>query len=311
MKKERLLLVCSAVIAGVMPFVPGLGSGFMDALSLPFTALGGCLRAMSLSGRAGNAAALILYVLVCGAPVWFWHRSRRQTADRLLLLLPLVLAVVLYYMVNPNLRGQASQNPVGDAVYACSVWSLLATWGVLKLVGSGSGHLDGNLYRALRIFLLLCAVGCLMNGIGKSVSSLRWYFGHYAGDYGFFVRNRNITLAFLTLEHLVKMAESILTAQVLCRGGALLTALEADPFSADCVRQAEKVSSKCREALVILSLSGLTVNLGQLLLATVLLDIQMEVRIPLLGLAVCFAMLAVTKLLVRGKELKDESDLFV
>ena len=42
-----------------------------------------------------------------------------------------------------------------------------------------------------------------------------------------------------------------------------------------------------------------------------LVDVQMELAVPVMGVAVCFAMLAVTKLLVRGKELKDDNDLFV
>ena len=52
-------------------------------------------------------------------------------------------------------------------------------------------------------------------------------------------------------------------------------------------------------------------NLAQILLTPILHNISASLTVPVMGLAVCFAMLAVTKLLVRGKALKDESDLFV
>ena len=42
-----------------------------------------------------------------------------------------------------------------------------------------------------------------------------------------------------------------------------------------------------------------------------LMNIHVSVSFPVMGMAVCFAMLAVTKLLVRGKALKDDNDLFV
>ena len=52
-------------------------------------------------------------------------------------------------------------------------------------------------------------------------------------------------------------------------------------------------------------------NVAQILLTPLLQNISVTVTVPVAGLAVCFAMLAVTKLLIRGKELKDDNDLFV
>ena len=52
-------------------------------------------------------------------------------------------------------------------------------------------------------------------------------------------------------------------------------------------------------------------SLRRILLTPLMRNISVSVTVPVSGLAVCFAMLAVTKLLVRGKELKDDNDLFV
>ena len=59
----------------------------------------------------------------------------------LLVLLPGVLAVVLYYMVNPNLRSSAMQNEVGDMVYAMPFMQLQA-----RLYNNGACTYGAHLY---------------------------------------------------------------------------------------------------------------------------------------------------------------------
>ena len=310
MKRERNLLLLTAALSLVLAFVPGAGSGVMGALALPFVAAGWGLRTLSLSGGVGNVISIILYGLICAVPLGFWWRSRRRTEDALLVLLSGVLAVVLYYMINPNLRQGVMQNEVGDAVYAGAVWSTLVTWGLLKLLYTGAWDREKNVYRALRIFLLLCAasciVGCFGTGTARIVHNLRLrqVVNGSLDDTG-------LDMAFLVLTYLAAAVEKGLCAWVLYRGAALLEELERDPFGAGCVAAAERVSRSCRDCLTIMSLTALALNIAQILLAPLLRNIAVSVSIPVLGMAVCFAMLAVTKLLVRGKELKDDNDLFV
>ena len=310
MKKETLWLLAAAAAAVVLALVPDAGSGILGVLALPFTAAGWLLRTMSLRGPIGNGAAIVLYALLCAVPLVLWWKSRRRAEDWLLVLLSGVLALVLYYMVNPNLRNSSWQNEAGDIVYALPVWSTLIAWGVLRLVVTGQ-TLERNIYRALRSFLLLCAAACIMDALGTELKSLLWYLDYYSAiDYGY-SPGQGATVSFLCLQFLARAAEGLLTAWVLCKGMELLDALEADPFSAACVEAAEAVSRRSRTALTVIVLSSLTLNLGQLLLGELLLNVQMELRLPVLGLSVCFALLSVTKLLVKGKELKDDNDLFV
>ena len=309
MKRERNLLLLTAALSLVLGFVPGAGSGVMGAMALPFVAVGWCLRTLSLSGGVGNVVSVILYALICAVPLFFWWRSKRRTEDALLVLLSGVLAVVLYYMVNPNLRQSVMQNEVGDAVYAGAVWSTLMTWGVLKLLYTGAWNREKNVYRALRIFLLLCAASCLVDcfgtGTARIVHNLRLRQAVNGSlDY------TGLDMAFLLLTYLAAAVEKGLCAWVLYRGAALLEELERDPFGAGCVA-AERVSRSCRDCLTVMSLTALALNIAQILLAPLLQNISVSVSIPVLGMAVCFALLTVTKLLVRGKELKDDNDLFV
>ena len=316
MKKEKLfrvlaaLIVLGSVAAAVAGQVSLLGGGFWGMLSLPFTAAGWVLRRLSLSGAAGNAAAIVLYVLLCAVPLVLWWRSRRRMEDGLLLLLPLELALVLYYMVNPNLRPTMMQNSVGDAVYAAAIWSTGVTWGVLKLLYSEEWSLERNIYQALRVFLLLCAVSCLVECFGTGTARIVDALQTQRQLMGAFSYS-GTELAFLILAYLVAAVEYCFAALVLYRGAQLLRELELDPFGSDCVAQASAVSRLCRNGLTIICLTGLLQNLAQILLTPLMRNISVSVTVPVSGLAVCFAMLAVTKLLVRGKELKDDNDLFV
>ncbi len=311
MKYEKWFLILCAVAAGVLSFVPGVVRGVLGALALPFTAAGWVLRTLSLSGPIGNAAAIVVYVLICCIPLVFWWKSGRKKEDRLLVLLSGVVAYVLYYMINPGLRNAVMQNAVGDAGYAGAFWSTLVAWGILKLVGAGEGLQTRNLYRGLRWFLLLCAVSCLMSCFGSGLGELREGLAQYGS--GGYVRGdvRGMTVLFLFLDFLARAAEDVLCALVLYKGAQLLTELERDPFSEGCVVMANEVSLWCRRSLAVIALVSLAMNLGQLLVSPLLMNIQLEVRIPVMGLAVSFVMLAVTRLLVRGKELQDESDLFI
>ena len=309
MKRERNILLLTAALSLVLAFLPKTASGIFGVLALPFVAAGWCLRSLSLSGGVGNVFSIILYALICAVPLFFWWRSKRRTEDALLVLLSGVLAVVLYYMVNPNLRQGVMQNEVGDAVFAGAVWSTLVTWGVLKLLYAGEWGLERNVYKVLRLFLLLCAVSCVIDGIGAGLPRLAGMLDmlwHPVID-----RNRGMTVVFVTVSYLVLTTEKGLCAWVLYRGAVLLESLERDPFGAGCVTAAERVSGSCRDSLTIMILTALVLNIAQILMAPMLQNISVAVSIPVTGMTVCFALLSVTRLLVRGKALKDDNDLFV
>ena len=310
MRKSRLFWLLTAAATVATACTPYAGVGFFGALTLPFTAMGWLLRNLSLMGSVGNVVSIILYGVVCLLPVVFWYRSKRRTEDGLLLLLPLILVVVLYYMVNPSQRHHVMQNQIGDAIYAMAFWSDLMTWGVLKLLYSDEWGLDRNIYKGLRIFLLLCAASCIIECFGNGVSHFVFTLRSQIQIMGS-VNYSWMDIFFLALGFLVNALENGLAALVLLRGVKLLEELERDPFGENCVEAAANLSRLCRNALAILCLSCLFLNLTQILLTPILKNISVSVTVPVLGLAVCFAVLAISKLLVRGKELKDDNDLFV
>ncbi len=308
MKKQDRWVVLAALVLAMGAFAP---SGLLSAMALPFTALGSLLRTLSLSGGGGNAAAIAVFVLVCLVPAACFLRSKKQKEDYLLLLLVPVLGFSLYLMVNPGLRPPMLQTEVGDITYAGAVWSVVVTWGVLKLVRAGEGALKISVYEALRLFVLIWAVQCLIDSVG---AGLRDCLNQIT-----YIRERANTAfvtplpnyLFIALNFAAGAAEGILTALVLYKSAKLLGALEKDAYSEETVAASADVALWCRKMLVIVSLSALALNLGQIMMSAYLVNVSTSVRIPTASLATAFGLLALTKLLVQGKALKDESDLFI
>lgn len=109
MKCNRLLLLLAAeavLCATAAIFSRQLAGLFPALLSFPFAQIGMGLRALSLSGVAGNAAAIVLYILCCFLPlilllIFGWGR-RLHGEDALLFLLSAVLFPALYLLINPG-----------------------------------------------------------------------------------------------------------------------------------------------------------------------------------------------------------------
>ena len=74
MKKLKALLTAEAAVCiALLTYVAAAGEqGAGGALyGVPFAQIGAGLRTMSLSGAAGNAAAFVLYLIIC--PVSYTH----------------------------------------------------------------------------------------------------------------------------------------------------------------------------------------------------------------------------------------------
>lgn len=146
----------------------------LQLFSAPFELLGKGLRALSLSGSAGNAAAIVLYALICAIPALFalvlFCRGKRVTASGLLLiLLSGYTYAVMYFFINPNLVRFSIDLPQKAREQFFSVLSVgmaFAFYGLLLLSAAVSLAAKGKreeaaFYRAVK---LLCAfAGCVLS----------------------------------------------------------------------------------------------------------------------------------------------------
>lgn len=286
------------------------GGEALTALALPFTLTGSGLRALSLSGGAGNVAAIVLYILLCLSPLALKGRKKREKSDIWLLLCCGLMFHVLYLMVNPGMRPAGMRNGVGDLIYASSVYSVLLAWGVGKLMKAADA--DGvNIYQALRIFLTICAVELAVVGV-------------FGGALGFVDKVKELQAANtmpgvdLTMTYLFQglicagtMLEYGLDAAVMWLGMKLLKEVEADPYSESCARASRKLQDRCRSALLLIVGVNAALNVGQVAFAGNLHDIDTSLNFPVFSMALVFVTLALTRLLMQGKELKDDNDLFI
>lgn len=311
MRKKQFWVILAAACAAVFAVVPVSGGDILTVLALPFTAAGAGLRALSLSGGAGNAAAIVLYLVLCLSPLALKGKRRWQREDWLLVLGCGVMAWVLYLMVNPGQRPPLMNSDAGDFSYAGCVWSVLAAWGVLKLMRSGEHIRQANIYKALRIFLLIWAVQCVVEGFGLELWYLRSEIAYLNEVNTATYVNLWPSYLFAGLDFAAAAAEEGMLAVVLTKGIGLLEALEQDPYGEECVQRCHEAERWCRQMLVLLTLISLALNLGQMMFCGLLHNMRFELRLPVLSLAVAFGMLALTRLLSQGKALKDDNDLFI
>lgn len=281
----------------------------------PLTILGKGLRALSLSGALGNAAAVALYLVVsllpllpllCGA-----LRGKGRRED---FLLPVVSASALYsiyYSVNPGLRPEILSGTVGTVALEGATVSVFLAWGVLRFLRRLRERGDAEIFRALRIFLLLFAAFYVLAEFGGGLRELRLSLDA--------LRENNTaswtallpTRIFLGLRFAAKATECGLTTRALLLGASLVAEIQKSPFGEESGEAAVCTAKWCGRSLTAITLLAAGLNLGQIFLAESLYALSVQLSVPLLSLTVVLAILTVAGLLARGRRLKADVDLFI
>jgi len=307
MKKPSLwmVLACAALILCLF-----FARDAFALLAMPFTLLGKGLRLLSLSGKAGNAAAIALYCVVSLLPLLLLLGRRLTAADALLPGCAALLFYVLYLMINPGLRPAVLYGPVGDQILSGAVWSLLLSWGLLRFLRRSDTLSSRRLYRALHLLVRLCmcifaaSVAAAFSGARETVRAI--------ADANTMPGLRlNLTYGFVYLQFAVTALEYILDCVVLQQCVTLLHCLQADAYSESTCLAASKVSHRCRQALYWTVLSSAALNVGQLIFASRLHNLAASFHIPVLSITLLVALLVLTRLLEQGKQLKEDNDLFI
>lgn len=157
MKDKTLLwlLGMEAVLCLVLGLWPSTALWMTQAAGLPFVPLAECLRAMSLAGRFGNGAAMLVYGALSLLPLWYYFRLKNcgdlLPEDWLLPLMCLVLFFVLRWMVNSQEERLLETN-MEAVMYGYGFWSLAAAWAVLRFLRLARDNAGGG--RGAELFLL-------------------------------------------------------------------------------------------------------------------------------------------------------------
>ena len=296
----------------ILPAMSPEGGNVLLTMALPFTAAGDILRNLSLSGGMGNLVAIGLYVLLCIAPLLLIRKGDGWRVNGLLIVASAVMFWVMWLMVNPGQMPAAMRSDVGKAIYAGAIYSVMITWGVLKLMTKADLTVQAKVYGALRIFLLICAGQFLLEGLGFGMGEFRSQLKQISeGNTALSSAQLMPSFLFAALDFAFGVMESMLVARILVLGTRLLDALEEDPYSEHCHRLSGEIFLWCKKTIPLVAVSNLFLNLSQVLFASVLVNVNLQLRIPALSLAVAFGMMALTRLLGEGKAIKEDNDLFI
>lgn len=295
---------------------------FTAAMAFPFEQAGSLLRALSLPGGAGNAAAFAIYAAVCLIPaaVFLILLKKRgfRKEDLLLPLLSAVLFAVLYLMVNPGLIGKSfggaggeGAEAIGKAVLGGTVYSVLCGYLALRFLRlsfeSSTQKLQNYMAVLLGALCVLCVYAVFGACLSRFLQSLATLRESNAGNEHLL----GASYVFLALQFGVDSLPYLFDLLLVFAALRLLDQMRADRYSAKSEAAAQRLSRLCGTALTATVLANIGWNLLQLLFAKSLRMINSSVQVPVVSIAFMLAVLLLARFIAENKQLKDDNDLFI
>lgn len=303
MKKYRLWISLTPV-AGISLALGLWGGGdLLTLLTFPFAPLSDGLRALSLTGPAGNALAWALYLALSLWPlVWLAFRLKGKRAGGEDCLLPLLCGALLtafYQMINPGelrvMFGQAAG--MGRPLLAVTVWSVLCCYLTLRL---GRAAMESRLQALSRwlprlTWLLMAVFVAVLFGKEVSACVLAWREGNYFSI---------VTLA-------AAAVPTVFAIRTTKAAGHLLSALGEGRYSQRALDAANTLSSVCGTALAATAVTELLYNLMQVVGASAIGNVDLSLSLPVVQLVFLLAALLLARLIAHGQRLQQDNDLFI
>ena len=302
---ETVLLILFSILQSFLPVY------FPTLSAFPFSQLGLGLRMLSLSGKAGNIAAFLLYISVCLLPAVSLLLLKRKEAlhgeDSILVLISLAMFPALYLMVNPGYLPL----PGSEGVCCAVLWSLAACWLTLRLLRSLTTSDKAALTRRFSLLLRVAAFyfvyeifGVLLPAMIAELSELcqpqtLWADTPYT----------DAEVAFSFLRYAVGAVPPAVSILVIFRSVSLVDLLHTE--SEETAAAANALSLLCARAMGISVSSVAALNLIQFVLFHQLRNIHITVVLPVLELAIVLMILLLARYIAENKQLKDDNDLFI
>ena len=283
-------------------------------ITFPFEQLGMGLRKLSLSGSAGNTAAIIAYILICLVPCMIFLGLKKAhkilKADFFLPLLSILLFAVIYFMVNPGLFPSnvpgTGRTFLGTAFYSV-FWGYIFLRALEKYSAADAGHLQKGLkllLTAMSLLLIFTFAGQCCEAVFSAIPQLE--AANKSPD-----APLTVSYVFLAFQCIIAALPYCFDVYILITAVRALDDLLKDPYSDASVSKVDKISSLCAKALVIAILSSIAFNIFQLLFCGMLPIINMVVSIPVFSAALAFAVLLTAKYVRENQRLKRDNELFI
>lgn len=283
-------------------------------LTFPFEQIGWGLRQLSLSGAAGNIAAIILYVLLglipCAVFLWLKKKGNACKADWMLPAISVCLFFVLYFMINPGLFTTPIPG-TGKGLLGCTFYSVLVVYLILRVLAKSAQADTKTLQKGLRVLLYVVmllfayvAVVEIAFSLPANIQAVREANDAYGVDL-------TMTYIFLVLQSVVNALPYVLDIIVLFVAVKALKELLTDAYSDATVTAVKKIADVCAIALTIIVVSGMTFNILQIVFRNCLHQIQIRTTIPILSILFVVVILVVARYVRENQKLKQDNDLFI
>lgn len=273
--------------------------------------LGRWLRALSLSGPAGNAAAWAVVLICTALPALGLLWRGRERADCLLLLAAGEIFFGLYFLVNPTLLyREVGMGQMWGLACSGSAAATLLAWVVLRGVRRlnrlpSPGQALAALLRWAAVIAGWLAVWSAGTGLWRQcAAAAQGNTGAEAGQ----LWPTYLTLAVLALAELIPV---LLGCGLLLQGGGLAVAMESTPFGGETVALAEGLSRRCGRVAAVSVLVCGGGNLLQMLLFPVLRTTRFTLSFPAATVLLAAALGLLCQYLRRAKAVNDDSQTII
>lgn len=326
MKQKRFfgLLIVEAVAFGLLCLLQIQVSGFFTAIAaFPFEQVGMGLRALSLAGGAGNAAAILLYILIslspCACYIVLIKRGKEDKIDALLIVLSILLFIVNYYMINPGLF--RVDVPGGGKMMLGSVfYSVFFGYIILRVLRLYAAADAARLQKGIRLLLyfmnLVFVYAICWQGVGNLLTSAMEVknansLSGMEAELLFAIPQLMPTYLFLGAQFLVNALPYLLDIAIVFLAMRALEALEDDRYSDRAVAAVKKLAGFCVKALAATIAADMIFNVLQLLFGAQLFQINITVAIPIASVIFVLVVLLLARYIQEDQKLKQDNDLFI
>lgn len=284
-------------------------------IELPVELIGRGLRYLSLSDAVGNVIAIILYVLLCAMPLavaaYLVIKKKAKFEDWLLLLISVFLFWGIYVFINPgkiaDIHGAIINASMYKSAIVTTILSVTVLFIVIKTIKALDRMREHGLVKALKtaciislifIVVYVCFAGfsSLLDNIQKALSNNQY------------IEN---TMIILVLRFITEQIPNVCIFIIIHRM-VNLTGLFHDGFiTQNVLNNINNISDMCKKSIIVILLSGMLMNIIQIIMTTKISIANYHVYIPVFSVLAIIVLLIITKIISESCRIKEDNDLFI
>lgn len=318
-KKLTAAAAIVALIAALLLIYGAEVQNGLEAVAWPFTKIAAGLRTISLSGDAGNVAAIVLYLVICLIPCGFLVRrcikKRASAADILLAFMSIWLLFLLYMMINPGRMTllfsipESIMQTAGSVTLSLLLYSFLIGYLALRLMHKIESRQSESLMKwmsgiltALAVFYTFLAVygavfACLAQSAGANAA-----YGYEGLDMGGQAISEALAIGLSAL----RLIPVLFILKTIFAAVAILDSMSGEPYSEAIVENTRRLSQNARNTVIASVICGLFLGAVQLLAGTWISKVEITIDFPFLPMILALAAMILARYMQEHNALYED-----